>query len=426
MKKIYPLMLLSVVMSMTACTNAKPKLAFNIDINLNAITEEFDTHTKIQETYLEDDYENIDKYGKGTKEQSKPNTLDLTWNLANFDVNLTGLRLEISEDDKMSNPKSIMLSSDATKATVDNFKVGTTYYWTITAISDEKEVTSEPSSFSTKDDLVRFINIDGASNVRDIGGWTGLDGKKIKQGLLYRGNEWNQQNYKGYSKDDETERAKDKPYGMSITQKGIDTVVNDLKIISEVDVRGYETFDWETNKNERPTECGGLTNGHGLIDEVKYVINPVHTSRDKIYYDSYGKAAVKNFFTMLAEKENYLPMYFHCSQGKDRTGFIAYLFEAFLGVSDEDMMRDYLLSNLGNINGSVSISKLVGSNANYNYVDYLDGKLVSTKDIKDDAGKTISYKAEGDTQAERAYNYLLECGLSEEQLDTIRDTFLEE
>ncbi len=38
----------------------------------------------------------------------------------------------------------------------------------------------------------------------------------------------------------------------------------------------------------------------------------------------------------------------------------------------------------------------------------------------------VKYQAVGETIAERAYNYLLDCGLTVSQLDAIRNTFLEE
>ena len=38
-------------------------------------------------------------------------------------------------------------------------------------------------------------------------------------------------------------------------------------------------------------------------------------------------------------------MLFHCATGKDRTGAIAVLLYLLLGVSKEDIMEDYLLSN---------------------------------------------------------------------------------
>ena len=39
------------------------------------------------------------------------------------------------------------------------------------------------------------------------------------------------------------------------------------------------------------------------------------------------------------------PLVFHCTAGKDRTGFAAALILLALGVSQEDVMRDYLLTN---------------------------------------------------------------------------------
>ena len=429
---------------LTSCNTAEPstapesktpevKPAFSVDININDVDGEFDTHTETQNAYLADSYENISNYGSGNSEKSKPQALELSWSIANSEKELTGLRLDLSEEENMNNPISYLLDKDATKTSITNLKVGQDYYYTITAIADKEEVKSAVHTFSTVDSSVRFIDIDGLSNVRDCGGWTGLDGKKIKQGLLYRGEEFNKQNNgragssaSDYHYDSSKASATD-PYGQKISTKGIETVVNELKIKTEVDIRGYETFDWESRINYQPAECGGLVGALpdgstdpekgvvGIVEDVNYVICPVHTNRDKIYYDSYGRTAVKNFFSMLADNDGYLPIYFHCAQGKDRTGFLATLFQALLGVSKEDILRDYLLSNLGKT-GSVSISKIT---SNYNYVDYfLEGKEVTNDGKKD--------RAEGSTIAERAYNYLLSCGLTEGQLKTIRDNFLED
>lgn len=438
-KKLLIIPLLSLIM--TACNNASSPVdtskqdavqpAFKVDISLNDIEEPFDTHTETQNAYLADSYDKIDNYGKGSSENSKPRSLELSWSIANSEKEITSIRLDVQEKDSLD-VVSYLLDKNATSASITNLKVGATYTYSVSAISGDKEVNSKPHEFTTVDSSVRFIDIDGLSNVRDCGGWTGLDGKRIKQGLLYRGEEFNKQNNgragssaSDYHYDPSKANADD-PYGQKITEKGIDTVVNKLKIKTEVDIRGYETFDWESRINYSPAECGGLVgelpDGSkdpdqgvvGIIDDVNYVICPVHTNRDKLYYDSYGREACKNFFSMLADKDNRLPIYFHCAQGKDRTGFLATLFQALLGVSKEDILRDYLLSNLGKT-GSVSISKIT---SNYNYVDYfLEGKEVSTQ-------SGVKYQAQGDTIAERAYNYLLSCGLTETQLDTIRDTFL--
>lgn len=412
---------------------------FKVNIQLNDVEGEFDTHTETQNSYLNDTYDSIDKYGKGSSENSKPNSLTLSWSVSDSELDLTGLKLTLFEkglelgSDTQVPVATYLLDKDATSTTITNLKVGKDYSWSITAIAGEKQHSSRHSDFSTKDGVARFINIDGLSNVRDCGGWTGLDGKKIKQGLLYRGEEFNKQNNgragssaSDYHYDPSKASATD-PYGQKISETGIKTVVNELQLKTEVDIRGYETFDWENRINYSPAECGGLVGElpdgskdpeQGvvkLIDQVDYVICPVHTNRDKLYYDNYGKTACKNFFSMLADK-NRLPLYFHCAQGKDRTGFLATLFQALLGCSKENILRDYLLSNMGKT-GSVSISKIT---SNYNYVDYfLEGKEASTQG-------GVKYQAVGETIAERAYNYLLDCGLTASQLDAIRNTFIEE
>ena len=57
-----------------------------------------------------------------------------------------------------------------------------------------------------------------------------------------------------------------------------------------------------------------------------------------------GIKAFGDLFKILLSSDE-LVVYFHCSQGKDRAGFAAYLIETALGVSYEDAMEDYLLSN---------------------------------------------------------------------------------
>jgi protein-tyrosine phosphatase len=50
-----------------------------------------------------------------------------------------------------------------------------------------------------------------------------------------------------------------------------------------------------------------------------------------------------SLFGFLLESDD--PLVFHCTAGKDRTGFAAALILLALGVSRDDVMRDYLLTN---------------------------------------------------------------------------------
>jgi protein-tyrosine phosphatase len=49
------------------------------------------------------------------------------------------------------------------------------------------------------------------------------------------------------------------------------------------------------------------------------------------------------FFALLLESDE--PTVFHCTAGKDRTGFAAVLVLRALGANDDEVMRDYMLTN---------------------------------------------------------------------------------
>ena len=100
-------------------------------------------------------------------------------------------------------------------------------------------------------------------------------------------------------------------------------------------------------------------------------------------------------FSILSDKNNY-PLIFHCNIGTDRTGMIAFLVNALLGVPEESLCRDYLFSNFGNIGGSRKIDGLKNS-AYYNAVQ----------------------AAEGNSLREKTYNCLVDFGVPKEQLDSI-------
>ena len=64
---------------------------------------------------------------------------------------------------------------------VDNLEIARPYGWSVSA---NGRTTS--GHFSTEDIAPRLVRLPGVPNVRDLGGRVGLDGRRVKQGLVYR------------------------------------------------------------------------------------------------------------------------------------------------------------------------------------------------------------------------------------------------
>ena len=68
-----------------------------------------------------------------------------------------------------------------------NFKIGTVYYWRCERYVDGAAIDPlHGAVFRTSDMAPRLLQIDGVPNVRDLGGRPGWDGRRVKQGLVYR------------------------------------------------------------------------------------------------------------------------------------------------------------------------------------------------------------------------------------------------
>lgn len=154
-------------------------------------------------------------------------------------------------------------------------------------------------------------------------------------------------------------------------------------LIDMLDVFGIKTdFDLRA-KTPTSKDALGSRVEHRYYDMVMY---------DEIFTKA-GKEKVRMVFADLANPNNY-PVYLHCTYGCDRTGTVCYLLEALLGVSRGDCLKDYGLSNL----------------------NVADIKAVEN-----------GLKAYGGTSLkEQAESYLLSCGVSEYQIESIRNIFLED
>ncbi len=94
-------------------------------------------------------------------------------------------------------------------------------------------------------------------------------------------------------------------------------------------------------------------------------------------------------------------MIYHCNIGTDRTGLFAFLINGLLGVREENLYRDYLFSNFGNIGVSRSMSNIT---AYVNKAKSYNGVLLSDK----------------------TENCLLDIGVKQSEIDSIKNIMSDE
>ena len=332
-------------------------------------------HSDVQEQYLNGALQDIASYADGTAELSRPAKIMLSWDTLideayaeENEISAEGCdyTLYFGKSDDFSDAQTFSTAESSYEVT--NLELNTTYYWKVASEIGSEHYESETASFTTERNGPRNLYVSGITNVRDIGGYTTLNGDTVKQGRIIRCGKLH--NSDGSQK---------------INAKGITEMRENLGIKSEIDLR-------KASNNE----YGGVS-GSVLGSDVNYYLLPMDYSGNMIEgdYTEDNITSLRGVFEVLSKEENY-PVIFHCAIGTDRTGMVAYCIEALLGMSETDIIRDYLYSDFGKIGGSRSVSTI---------------RSKYPKFIKNYDGETLQ---------EKTYKFLNEyVGVPTEQLDAV-------
>lgn len=235
------------------------------------------------------DYLNLKKLDK--KDNSFPEKVKLEW------VCEGECTVELSENELFTPCYSYIAVNFVE---VENLKGNTRYFWRVIC----KDEISDTFFFDTSDMFPRFIRVDGVTNVRDCGGWKTTTGKRIKQGMIYRGTEMNNH--------------------LSLTDEGKKMLKEFLGLRSVIDLRG----------NGESAE-----NAYG----ENYINIPIVPYR--MWLHDQSNEVTKKIFDFIFDESNH-PLYFHCYGGADRTGTLSFFIGALLGMSYDDLIDDYEATSL--------------------------------------------------------------------------------
>ena len=174
----------------------------------------------------------------------------------------------------------------------------------------------------------RHLALQGASNFRDLGAYVGHGGRSVRWRVLFRS--------------DHLSNLTDADLGQ----------LQALNIARSFDFRGLQesaqqAYEWPgTQRHHLAIEPTLLQHLHAQLQSgqtltPQHAVDAMHLTY-RGFVRKHSDRFAQLFSHLLAHDA---PLVFHCTAGKDRTGLAAALVLSALGVSQADIVQDYVLTN---------------------------------------------------------------------------------
>ena len=290
----------------------------------------------------------------------------------------------VADNEDFDNAKELIAKNN--EAIIDNLFVNKDYYWKVVADDEESAV----GKFTTGD-YPRWISARPLYNVRDNGGYMTYSGKRVKQGLVFRGGEITSTSSNGHYN--------------TIAESSKQVFRDVMKIGFELDLRGsgdiYDGY----------KACAFAEDG-----DIEYEMHAI-----KSYEETFTRtrSEVAPIFEILKNADK-KPVYYHCFGGADRTGTLGFLLNGVLGVSYTDLVIDFELTSYSSIDNEHVRCHIPGYQHQYDRWPALINQL------KTDT--TNGYAWDDDALLmDNIENFLVKaCSVPQDTIDTIRDIMLED
>ena len=274
---------------------------------------------------------------------------------------------------------------DAGEAYVDVNNLVPNSHYTYSVVAENGTVMTE-GKFDTYGSIHQVFFKHSVRNARDLGGWKTYDGKMVKYRMIYRGGRL-----------DEGSSSLNATGKKAIIAEGIK---------AQLDIRSYKDM------NDGPT-----------LPEFEFLAPDIETGGDGMLtaFDSNKEGAKKGDkmrecmqFVIDMAKAN-KPLYFHCSLGRDRTGTLAMIILGLLDVVEGDISKEYEVTYFAPKGWSIATSE-----------SYKTFQNTRTKWAYKPAAEYIwnNYVGEGERFSQGIEKYLLEIGISQEDINTYREIMI--
>lgn len=192
----------------------------------------------------------------------------------------------------------------------------------------------------------RLLPLDGTFNCRDLGGYKGAEGKRVKWGQLFRSDALNKLSNRDIA---------------FLEGIGIKTIVDfrgdgEWQAAKDKPIKGAEFVNLSPNAHTAALASGNIVDDRKKIEslvqmaqsedgvkELNQRLDEMALQMREIVHGEYSNKQYTKLMKLLSDG-THAPLLQHCKGGKDRTGFGAMLMLLALGVSIEDIEYDYMLT----------------------------------------------------------------------------------
>lgn len=214
--------------------------------------------------------------------------------------------LSYSQSGDMTGAETITVHAGESVADIYNLMPGTTYHYTT---ADGKSA----GQFTVGGKLRMIMAGNNAVNMRDLGGKQVSDAggvKYVRYGKLFR-------------------NAEMKGNSFNIRNDEL-AILNNLNIGSEVDLRN-------TDGNRPWLQNAARDDNYYWAEYNKIIANGL----GKMYEEATISNLKKEFEFIVSNLRKGVAVDIHCRIGADRTGFLCFMLQGLLGVSESDLLKDY-------------------------------------------------------------------------------------
>lgn len=268
--------------------------------------------------------------------------------------------------------------TNASEAYITNLELGRRYVWGVVPAQGGH---GAAAAFVAEGAPPRLLRVDGLGNMRDLGGWTGLGGRRVRQGMIFRSAGFRASSVRAGGS---TFSPAFKPGETNITVAGLEYLTREFGIKTDIELR---------SRDETALMGSSLLGSGVAFVKIPF---PSGAAIDDIVR---GREPFMKLFRRFRDKKSY-PIVFHCADGVDRSGTLAFILNGLLGVSEADLRRDWEASGLATGRAGSPWAKL----------DSLVGYLHSI------GGRDIQECCEA---------YARGCGVSDEDIAAFREIMLE-